>query len=67
MLLFGLFKKDLLSLLDIVFHTAGEARTTIDTGTDTAADTCLRQRSGFANLAEFNFSIAFACVCNISS
>ncbi len=40
-------KKDLPALLDIVFDTAGEARTTIDTGTDTAADTCLRQKSGF--------------------
>ena len=48
MLMFGWYKKDLPALLDIVFDTAGEARTTIDTGTDTAADTCLRQKSGFA-------------------
>ena len=49
MLMFGWYKKkDLPALLDIVFHTAGEALTTIDTGTDTAADTCLRQKSGFA-------------------
>ena len=41
-------KKIYQTLLDIVFDTAGEARTTIDTGTDTVADTCLRQKSGFA-------------------